>query len=397
MNLGVIHWGFPPRGGGVETHLITVLPEVARLGVNVCVLTETMEGQKEEEDVYGIKLFRKEDLLTTKLDERLKNGENLYASSKKLFDEFIKKNKISTIHAHNLHMDYFDLSKALIDSCAENKINCYLIMHNHEFIDRHEETMRKIIKDLPWTKLVPISMFIEKALQKKIPGIPREEWQVVLHGIDLEEFRPLTKIGREDLKKKYGFSGKRVILHPARIMKWKGIIPAIKAMPAIVKKFPDAHLVLTGRIKPIFKAHDEISEYNELVDRTIEELGLKDNVHVGKYTLFDIPKLNALSDIVIYTTIGDEPFGLCPVEAMASGVPAIVTASGGLVESVVDGETGFIIKKDEAKIPAELSERIIRLFSDQNLMEEMGKNGRIRAKKLFGKRRMAKELVSLLN
>ncbi len=397
MNLGVIHWAFPPREGGVESHLITVLPEMAKLGVNVFVLTETMEGQQNEGLVYGIKVIRGDGLSTAKLDERLKKGENLYKSSKKHFDEFIKRNKLDAIQAHNLHMDSFDISKALIDSCTKHGIPCYLILHNHEFIDRDEETMKRILRELPWTKLIPISKFIESEARKKVYEVPEEKWKVILHGIDLEEFRPVTPEGKKNLKREYGFSGKRVILHPARIMHWKGIIPAIKAMPKILEKFPNTLLVLTGRTKPIFKEQDEIAEYNTLVDRTIDNLQLRDNVHIGKYTLFDVPKLNSLSDVVIYTTIGDEPFGLGPVEAMASGAPVIVTASGGLVESVTHDETGFIISKDESKIPEELASRVLQLFSNPTLMLEMGKRGRIRAKKMFDRKKMARELVGLLN
>jgi glycosyltransferase involved in cell wall biosynthesis len=98
---------------------------------------------------------------------------------------------------------------------------------------------------------------------------------------------------------------------------------------------------------------------------------------------------------VIYTTIGEEPFGLVPVEGMACGVPVVVTNSGGLTESVVDGETGFVITKDEKKLPKELAGRVIELLEDEALAEEMGKKGRERAEEKFDKARMAKDLIDL--
>jgi len=113
------------------------------------------------------------------------------------------------------------------------------------------------------------------------------------------------------------------------------------------------------------------------------------------YSFSDIPRLTRLADVVIYTTIGDEPFGLVPVEAMASGVPTIVTRSGGLVEGVVDGKTGFIIDKDEQTIPAQLAARIVELFSHEGLAGEFGSAGRRRAVEVFDKKRMAADLIHL--
>ena len=163
----------------------------------------------------------------------------------------------------------------------------------------------------------------------------------------------------------------------------------------MIQSFPDTLLVLTGRIKPIFKEQEEIKNYNLLVDQTVQDLKLEQHVHIGKYGFSDIPKLTAISDLVIYTTIGDEPFGLCPVEAMACSVPAVITRSGGLVESIVDGETGFIIEKKEETIPAQLAEKTITLFSNPDLAKKLGQAGRARAVKFFDKKRMAKDFMEL--
>ena len=74
MNLGVIHWAFPPREGGVESHLITVLPEMAKMGTNIFVLTETMNGEPNEKLLFGIKIIRSDGMTTSKLDELLKRN-----------------------------------------------------------------------------------------------------------------------------------------------------------------------------------------------------------------------------------------------------------------------------------------------------------------------------------
>lgn len=395
MRIGVLHWGFPPRGGGVEAHLFTVCPEMVNQGAEVFILTETMAGTPQEEIVKGIRVVRSDGMSSAKLGERVKRGEELYSSSKKLFRDFIDKNGIQAILAHNLHMDFYDVGRALNDVCLKNNIPVFLIIHNQEFIDRNRKTMVRILKELPWRKFIPVSQFISHELQKEIPEIPKEKWQVIMHGIDLDIFRPRLREEKEELKEKYGFKGHRVILHPARMLRWKGIVPALKAMPSVFKKFPDIMLVLTGKVSAIVKEQNDVGQYYQLVDETIQKLGIKENIYIGSYGFSDVFNLTSLSDISIYTTIGDEPFGLCPVEAMACEVPAIVTASGGLVESVMENETGFVISKDEGKIPSELADRIIRIFSDPDLAKKMGKAGRKRAEEKFDKKRMAKELIDL--
>jgi len=80
---------------------------------------------------------------------------------------------------------------------------------------------------------------------------------------------------------------------------------------------------------------------------------------------------------------------------MACAVPAVITRSGGLPESIIDGETGFIIDKDEEKIPVQLAEKITNLFSDPKLAQRIGKAGRERAKVFFDRKRMAKDFIKL--
>jgi glycosyltransferase involved in cell wall biosynthesis len=52
------------------------------------------------------------------------------------------------------------------------------------------------------------------------------------------------------------------------------------------------------------------------------------------------------ADIVVYPTIGEEPYGLVPVEAMSC--PIIASKSGGIPETVVDRVTGYIVSKGDA-------------------------------------------------
>jgi glycosyltransferase involved in cell wall biosynthesis len=63
-----------------------------------------------------------------------------------------------------------------------------------------------------------------------------------------------------------------------------------------------------------------------------------------------------------------EPLGLAPLEAMAYGVPVVAAAEGGLLETVKDQQTGYLVRRD----PNEFSMRLASLLSNPDLRKEMG-------------------------
>lgn len=397
LNIGVVHWAFPPVTGGVEMHLLTICPEMVRQGADVSLLCGSVADQPATEEVKGVTVERRDGMVVQRIAEAREAGEDVYERSKTMFDAFLDDHQIEVVQAHNLHLDFFDLSRALQDACKERGIPYYLVIHNDVFIDRSEERTQRIVREIDWDKLVVISHFIEETMAEDLPQIPRDRWTVIMHGIDIDTFFPVDDDQKEALKAQYGFEGRRVILHPGRFLPWKGILPAIKAMPRIAEEVPEALMVMTGRAQRIYEDQDELAMYDARIDRTIRENDLREHVHIGTYDHEDIPRLEALSDVAIYTTIGEEPFGLVPVEAMACGVPVVVTDSGGLTESVVDGETGFVISKDEETLPEQLADRIVVLLQDDDLAERMGRNGRQRAEEAFDKSRMAGDFIQLSN
>jgi glycosyltransferase involved in cell wall biosynthesis len=87
-----------------------------------------------------------------------------------------------------------------------------------------------------------------------------------------------------------------------------------------------------------------------------------------------------------------EPFGLAPVEAMASGTPVVAVREAGPAETVVDGETGYLCPRD----PAQLGESLARLLDDANLRERMGRVAREHVVANFTWDRSVEQLASLL-
>lgn len=376
-------------------HLLTVCPEMVRQGAKVAVLCGSLDGEPSAQEVQGVKIERQEGMVPAHIEKARQAGEDIYGPSRRMFNTFLDDHAIDVVQAHNLHLDFLELSRALRDACRERGVPCALVIHNDVFIDRSEQRTRQIVRDVDWDRLVPISHTIQETMAAELPSIARDKWTVIMHGIDIETFRPASEEKRRELRHTYGFEDRPIILHPGRFLPWKGILPAVKAMPHIIEEVPDALMVMTGRGQRIYKDRGELAMYDARIDRTIRENDLEGHVHIGTYDHEDIPRLDALSDVVIYTTIGEEPFGLVPVEGMACGVPVVVTHSGGLTESVVDGETGFVISKEEERLPKELADRVVQLLSNPALAKEMGRKGRKRAEEAFDKARMARDFIRL--
>lgn len=73
--------------------------------------------------------------------------------------------------------------------------------------------------------------------------------------------------------------------------------------------------------------------------------------------------------VVVMPSVAPEGFGLVAVEAMASGVPVIATRNAGLLDIVVDGETGLLVSPGDS---VKLAQAIQRLWQDDGLRREMG-------------------------
>lgn len=76
------------------------------------------------------------------------------------------------------------------------------------------------------------------------------------------------------------------------------------------------------------------------------------------------------------------------MEAMASGLPCVVTDVGGNGELVVDGETGYVVPPND---PATMAQKILCLFKNEKLRKEMGMAGRRRIEKDFSVDKMVSE------
>lgn len=164
--------------------------------------------------------------------------------------------------------------------------------------------------------------------------------------------RPSQRLERID-------PAKRVVLYVGRLAAMKGVDTFLRAASRLVPTFPDVLFVIAG----------EGPEYSRLV-HLAASLGIGDHVmFLGKVTEEERELLLAGSSVFVLPSVV-EPFGIAALEAMAAGVPTIVSKTSGVAE-ISSG--AFQVDFWDAE---EFASRIAELLEYPTLRAAMGEQGR---------------------
>lgn len=390
MRVCLTHYAFYPTTGGVESHLLDLGAELVSQGHEVYALVGSLDGSPQFEEVLGVKVSRR-DLMNPFFVRERKTQLGLPAEEvvptilreiKVMYESFIEENRIDVVHAHNFH--HFLPGHALaLTELHDQGLATVLTIHEiwSEFI------CEDLLEKTRWDAVITVSRHVQEGIREQAPHL--QNLHLIYHGIDTSLFSPDNR--DDSWAEKLGFKDYPTIIHPARMLPWKGVIYSVRAMEMVRKEFPDAVLIITDT-EDIIDWIGELKGYKEQVLETIKTLGLQKQVIVQSFPYLELPKVYNHCQVVIYPTIGEEPFGLVPVEAMACAKPVVVTKSGGLVESVIDGVTGFIIEKRDVNT---LAEKICLLLRDEKLAQQMGEAGHRHVEEHFSRERMVHQVNTL--
>jgi D-inositol-3-phosphate glycosyltransferase len=203
-------------------------------------------------------------------------------------------------------------------------------------------------------------------------GADRRRICVVPSGVDLRRF---TAEGDAEPRR----PDRRRLVSACRLVERKGLADAVRALAVL----PDVELhVAGGPDRAALGVDPEASRLRALAD----DLGVGDRLVLrGRVDREAMPALLRSADAVLCVP-WYEPFGIVPLEAMACGVPVVATAVGGQIDSVVDGVTGVHVPPRD---PESLAEALRALLADPARRELLGRNGRRRARRLYGFERIA--------
>lgn len=171
-------------------------------------------------------------------------------------------------------------------------------------------------------------------------------------GVDHEKFVPPANSARQR---------DRIVLSVGRTYPEKGYDFMIEALSYLPQAIRPKLVVVADMRDPVEERYLSLLAQQKKVEYTIFS-GISDEALVRWYqraTLF------------VYAPIL-EPFGFAPLEAMACGLPVVAVKEGGVRESVLDGQTGFLTQRD----PQEFAEKIQFFLENPAMRREYGKQAR---------------------
>jgi glycosyltransferase involved in cell wall biosynthesis len=184
-------------------------------------------------------------------------------------------------------------------------------------------------------------------------------------GIDLKRFYPRNKVA---IKKQLGLEGS-VIGILATLRNWKGHKYLLKAFHVLNKQHDHLKLLIVGDGPQANNIQNLINELD--ISNCVYCVGQQDNPELW---------LNAM-DIFVLPSYGDEGVSQAVMQAMASNIPVITTAVGGMTDAVQDRQTGLLIEthSSDAIVTA-----INELIANPNLAQQLAQAGYNRAQQFFG-------------
>jgi glycosyltransferase involved in cell wall biosynthesis len=210
----------------------------------------------------------------------------------------------------------------------------------------------------------------------------------VHNGVDVEQFAslPLVRDGNDQEVR---------ILSVGRISPEKGLHVLFEAFSHLWRRDSRVTLTVVGpdsvvpREMLVDLADDEDTralrrfysgDYSQMLRDSLDPDVAAHIKLVGQVFHEKLAEYYRSADVFVFPSIWDEPFGIPVIEAMAAGLPVVATRVGGVVETVEDGKTGFLVPPGDSQA---LAGAISSLLEDRALRERLGAAGRERALELF--------------
>jgi starch synthase len=275
--------------------------------------------------------------------------------------------------------------------------------------------------------IVAVSHGTKADIQRSYPGVDAKKIHVIYNGIDLDQYQYTP---HQDALLKYGVDPMRpYVLFVGRITRQKGVthlVDAIKYLPAGTQVVLCAGAPDTAEIAAEMRAKVEAArqqtpgsmaamvkvESDGVENPPGHAIATGDPTGLGHNIVWIEQMVTKEEAIELYSNCAVfccpsvyEPFGIINLEAMACRAAVVASAVGGILEVVVDGDTGYLVPfaADEATgFPSEpeqfsrdLAMRITELLDDPEKAKRMGEEGRKRVEEHFSWTAIAAQTIAL--
>lgn len=243
-----------------------------------------------------------------------------------------------------------------------------------KWIVRRESAWQLALRNLMFP-----SQFMRDEFSRR--GIRGDRSAIVRGAIDTGRYRESGGIGHR------GRAGHLALVWVGRLTPEKGTHTVIEALGVLLRQgsFPDLRLTIVGGGDPEYEARlrhlVHVNALDDIVDFT------------GPQGADAMPPIYGQADVLVFTSIWPEPFGRVVVEAMASGVVVVGTATGGAGEILRHDENALVFEAADAEA---LAANLTRLHGSPALCDRLATQAWCEAHELYTIERMTKDIEDFL-
>ena len=243
--------------------------------------------------------------------------------------------------------------------------------------------------------VIAVSNGTKADILRAYPEVPEERIHVIYNGIDLDEYQKTsdtTALTKYDVDPAVPY-----VLFVGRITRQKGVthlVDAIRYLPrdtqvVLCAGAPDTPEIGAEMLRKV----EEARAYNPRI-LWIDQM----------VTKLEAIQLYSHAQVFCCPSVY-EPFGIINLEAMACGAPVVASATGGILEVVVDGETGYLVPFEQdpvtsfplhpEKFSRDLAAKLSALLADPEMARCFGDAGRRRVEEKFSWTAIAEQTIDL--
>lgn len=357
MKIALVTSSFLPRVGGAQFVVHNLAVQWARQGHEVCVINCITDQATHAEGLYSVMKY---DLLiaSTRFGyHRFPFSAYAIRNLKKCLEQF----KPDFISAHFGYPVGYWLMKIRPDC------NYLVTCHGPAIVDKKGSArdcynIDGLIADSLNSSdgAVAISSAVRKTME--VMGVKSSKIIDIPNGVDIDRF---SKKVNFDLRHYFGIPDDGMIfLSVGRMSIQKGYVQGIESFAKVAPKIKNAYYLLIGREVTGLKG---LVESLGISSRVLLHEGLQGEELVGAYrqsNVFFSPSLWELCPLVV-------------LEAMASGLPAVVTDVSGSQDLIIDGENGLVVNAGDIEA---MADALLKLSSDSELRKKYGNLNLTRSK-----------------